>query len=577
MRKTIRILWVLMGLFFLFSLYQLKNLRTEYSVDQFYPKSHSLLHQNDEIGHVFRLNQEQPYLIAVEFQEKDAWLRPERITRLKQITNHFQERDDVEQVVTMTHIEGASLSSDEMVIGNIFSRIPHEEWKNVILKNALLYPLLVTQDFKATLIIIESSLKDRKNLEKFHNETLETIQNAFPDARLHTAGVPLLQTRLSGIIESELSLFLVFILIGFCIIFYFLFSHWTAIVFALGTLIVSNVFGLALMATFNISINAILVTLPVIISVSIMSLLIHGLHLWAGKNIGQLSYNERVSMAKDTLMEIGVPNALGILTTALGFLTLAPSAIPLISQYGFTVSLILSLVSILAQLLIFLSLPLVTPQVRSWPNRPAYWALVPLHHSGKISLVTILFAISGFLLLPHLNFSFRLFDDLPESDPIRTTTNWIDSSFGGIVTYDVQAKSIQEDFWKKPINLRKLQALSKELREIKAIRTVVTVTDLFQGKIPEKKTQISETFFLFSIAEKNPLNSFMTENGKSLRIAIRLSDIPGSSLDMAKQNIREKLQEAFPELQFTFGGMASYAHAINQAVAKELIFNFGQP
>lgn len=566
-----------MGLSFLFSLYQLGSLKTEYSVDQFYPKSHSLLHQNDEIGHIFRLNREQPYLIVVEFPEKDAWLRPERITNLKQITNHFQEREDVEQVVTMTHIEGASTNADEMVIGNLFSRISHENWKEEILKNSLLYPLLITRDFRSTLIIIESSLKDRKALEKFHDETLRTLQEAFPEARLHTAGVPLLQTRLSGIIESELSLFLGFILLGFCVVFYFLFSHWTAIVFALGTLIASNVFGLALMAFFNISINAILVTLPVIISVSIMSLLIHGLHLWSGKDIHQKNYNERIKIAKATLVEIGVPNALGILTTALGFLTLAPSAIPLISQYGITVSLILTLVSILSQVLIFLSLPLVTPKVRTWPNRPAYWALAPLHHSGKIALVTILLSLMGFLLLPQLNFSFRLFDDLPENDPIRTTTNWIDSSFGGIVSYDVLARSNEEGFWKQPENLKRLQLLSQQLRELESIGTVVTVSDLFQGKIPEKKEQISETFFLFSMAEKNPLNSFMTEDGKALRIAIRLSDIPGESLERVKQNIHGRLQESFPGVAFTFGGMASYAHSINQAVAKELIYNFWHP
>lgn len=577
MKKTIKSLWILLGVMLLTSLYQLTQLKTEYSVDQFYPKEHELLKHHDDIGKIFRLNKEQPYLIAIELPERYGWLNQQKITNLKQITDHFQESDDVSQVVSMTHIEGASVNDNEMVIGNLFSRIPSENWRTAILANSLLYPLLVTEDFRSSLIVIESKLKDREALEKFHEKMLKDIQAAFPEAKLHTAGVPLLQSRLSGIIQSELSLFLVFILIAFCGLFYLLFSHWTAIICALVTLILSNIFGLALMVTFDLPVNAILVTLPVIISVSIMSLLIHTLHLWAGRNTEGKTFPEKAEIAKETLLELGVPNALGILTTALGFLTLAPSPIPLISEYGFAVALILSLVAILSQLMMFLALPLVTPRMRSWLDKPAFWALSAFKHAGKITGVIVVISLCGILLLPKLNFSFRLFDDLPVNDPIRTTTDWMDRSFGGIVTYDVLAKSSEQDFWKEPGNLRKLLVVQEKLKELNTIGTIVSVADFFQGSIPEKKAQIAETFFLFSMAEKNPLNSFLTEDGKSLRIAVRLSDIPGEDLDKIKTYIRESFQKQFPTVDFTYGGMASYAHAINQEVAKALIFDFWQP
>src|SRR5205085_2338100 len=113
--------------------------------------------------------------------------------------------------------------------------------------------------------------------------------------------------------QSELTLFLLYIALGFCGVFYLLFSHWTAILSAMITLICSNIFGLGLMVAFNVPINALLVTLPVIISVSIMSLLIHSLHLWAGKNTSHKSYDEKVQIAYETLKELFLPNALGIL------------------------------------------------------------------------------------------------------------------------------------------------------------------------------------------------------------------------------------------------------------------------
>lgn len=577
MKKTIKASWTILILTLMWSIFELRKLETEYSVEQFYPKEHPLLKDHDKISHRYRLNTTSPFLFALETTEKEGWLNPLRIEKLKTLVSAIQSRDDVSQIIALTQVEGASTGSDEMVIGNIFDRTAPGNWKKAIQDNSLLYPVLITKDFRSTLLIIEAKGKNQTELLKLEKEIQIAITKHLPEITLHKAGVPLLQSRLSQIIQGELSLFLLYISLGFCGIFYLLFSHWTAIVSALVTLISSNIFGLGLMVSFNIPINAILVTLPVIISVSIISLLIHTLHLWSGKEVSGRTYNEKAEIAGETLKELRLPNALGILTTALGFLTLAPSPIPLISEYGLVVALILTFVALKAQLMMFLFLPLVTPGMRSWLDRPAFWALWSIRHPVAIMTVILTVTFSGAFLLPKLNFSFRLFDDLPMRDPIRVTTDWIDKSFGGIVTYDIEAKSAESDFWKKPEALAKLQKLTFDLKQNPAIRNIVSVTDFFQGPVPETKAQIAETFFLFSMAEKNPLNSFMTEDGKSLRLAIRLSDIHGERMEEAKKIIRQQCEKAFPSVSFSEGGMASYAHTINQEVAKALIYDFWQP
>jgi predicted RND superfamily exporter protein len=555
----------------------LPRLKTDYSIDQFYPREHELLRQHDEISRTFRLNQVQPYLIAIELPEIDGWLNEDKISSLKKISDHFQNRSDVSQVISLTHVEGAGINQEEMVIGNLFERVPREKWKTAILENTLLFPLLITKNLKSTLMVIEPKLKDKIHLEAFQRHMLKIIQEAFPGAILHNAGVPLLQSRLSKIIQSELSLFMMFILITFCGVFYLLFSHWSAVLCAFLILVAANLFGLALMVCLDIPVNAILVTLPVIISVSIMSLLIHSLHLWASKPFFGKSLRERSILARDTLLEIGVPNALGIFTTALGFLALAPSPIPLISHYGVSVTIILSIVALLSQLMMFLALPQVTPKLRSWLDRPAVWALGSLRHPVKVTALISTLFLSGIFFLPKLNFSARLFDDLPSKDPIRTTTNLIDSSFGGMITFDLNAKSKVKDFWKLPKNLKKLQEVSNSLKKKPGIGSIVTVSDFFQGAIPDQKEQIAETFFLFSMAEKNPLNSYLTEDGRTLRIAVRLMDKTGREIEELRLSLILSYKNAFPGVSFSEGGMASYAHAINREVAEALIFDFWQP
>jgi predicted RND superfamily exporter protein/outer membrane lipoprotein-sorting protein len=567
-KTTIRYLWAAVACTLLWSIYHLFSLRTEYSVDQFYPKDHSLLKFHDEIRHQFRLNEESPYLFVVQVNEKDAWINKDRIKKLQDFTSAIEARDDVKQILSMTHVEGASSTSEEMVIGNLFDRIPQKQWKEAILSNSLLYPLLITEDLTSTLIAIESKEKNKELLEKFEASMTKELSRLFPEAKVYSAGVPLLQTRLSNMIQDELSIFLLYTSLAFCLVFYLLFSHWTAIACAFITLVSSNIFALALMSAFKIPMNAILVTLPVIVSVSIMSLLIHTLHLWSSKSGED---------ALETMKEIWLPNALGILTTALGFVALAPSPIPLIAEYGWAVAFILSFVAIMGQLITFLLLPYVTPKMRAWFDRPAKWALWSLSNPKKIISFIAVLTLTGTLMLTKLNFSLRLFDDLPKGDDVRTTTEWIDKAFGGILTYELKAVSSKEGYWKTPHALRLLDTLTQALRKENGIGTVVTISDFFQGDISEQEAVISETFFLFSMAEKNPLNSFMSEDGKSLRLAIRLTDRPSAELERTKRRILNKAKAFFPEIIFTEGGMANYAHAINQEVAKALIFDFWQP
>lgn len=577
MKNIVRFIWVFTLIIFTWSAFKLFNLKTEYSIDQFYPKDHLLLKNHDLIKTQFRLNEESPYLFVVQLSDSDSWLAPNNIHKLQKITQAIQEREDVSQVLSLTHVEGASSTANEMVIGNIFDRVPAKDWKEAIKENSLVFPLLISEDFRSTLIVIESKEKNQKILQVFEKDMESKLKEIFPKAKIYSAGVPMLQNRLSNMIGTELSLFLLYTSLAFCAVFYLLFSHWTSILCALCTLIYSNVFALALMSSFNIPMNAILVTLPVIVSVSVMSLLIHTLHLWSGHQNKTASFQDRSVGAFETMKEIWLPNALGIVTTALGFLALAPSPIPLISEYGLAVSLILSFVAIMGQLLIFLFLPFVKPKMRGWFNKPAKWSLWSTHNPKKVISLVGIMTIAGTLMLSKLNFSLRLFDDLPEGDSVRTTTEWIDRSFGGILTYEITANSKMEGFWKNPEALHRLDSLADHLRSHPGIGTVVTVTDFFQGKISHQKAEIAETFFLFSMAERNPLNSFMTEDGKSLRLAIRLSDLPSAELEKTKKWIKESYTKHFPELIFIEGGMANYAHAINQEVAKALIFDFWQP
>ncbi len=553
----------------------MRNLSTEYSIRQFYPKEHPLLKKDREIRQTFQLNEKSPFLFVVTLDDGLTWLNQTQVLKLRELSKTLQEREDVSQALSLTLIEGASTTSKELFVGNIFDRVPPGKWKEAILSNPLLYPLLVTPDFRSTLVVLEAKATKSTEMLKFRDRMERLIQKKFPKAQVLSAGVPVIQTRLSDLIRSELARFLTIAVLAFCAIFYFLFAHWTAIICACLSLLAVNLLALGTLAFFRIPMNVVLVTLPIVASVSMMSLLIHTLHLWSQKPSSQAkNLQDRWIGALKTTRELFMANTLGALTTALGFLALAPSHIPIIREYGWVVAAIIGLVAVYGQLILLASLPFVRPQMRRWFDKPAAWSLLPLRYPKVMVAITAAVLVLGVGLIPRLNFSGRLFDDLPKGDMVRASTEWMDQVYGGVVAYEVVVQSEKENFWKDPNVLKQLSKLSHHLRQSSVVGSVVTLTDFFQGGVPEKKGQVAETFFLFSMAERNPLSQIMTEDAKQLRLMIRLHDMPSDQIQQTRQWIQTSIHSFFPEVKIGEGGMAIASHSINQQVAKELVYNF---
>jgi uncharacterized protein len=574
-RQTVYVLFAALLLSVVWSGWNLRNLSTEYSIRQFYPKDHPLLRKDREIRQTFQLNEKSPFLYVVTLDQGPTWLEKTQVQRLRELSKTLQEREDVSQALSLTLIEGASTTKKELFVGNIFDRVPPNKWKEAITSNPLLYPLLITPDFRSTLIVLEAKSTKASEMLQFREKMEGLIQKKFPKAQVLSAGVPVIQTHLSDLIRSELGRFLSIAILAFCLIFYFLFSHWSAIACACVSLLMVNLFSLGLLAALRIPLNVVLVTLPIVTSVSVMSLLIHTLHLWSQKPSSQLPhFHDRWQGAVRTVGELSLANFLGAWTTALGFLALAPSHIPIIREYGWVVAAVIGVVALYGQVILLVCLPFVHARMRKWFERPAAWSLLPLRFPKLIFYSTLAVSLVGFVMISHLNFSGRLFDDLPKGDTVRASTEWMDQVYGGVVAYEVVLTAKKDNHWKDPEALKQLSALADHIRQNSTVGSLVTLTDFFQSGIPAKKGQVAETFFLFSMAEKNPLSQIMTENAKQVRLMIRLKDQTTETIESTRGWVRESIHAYFKDVEISEGGMAIASHTINQEVAKELVHGF---
>lgn len=577
--QTVYILLIGLLASFVWSAYNLKALSTEYSFKQFYPENHKILEMDREVKKTFQINERSPFLYIVELPSHQIWLEKSRIRKLQNLTKKFSEIEGVQQAVTMTSIEGAAMSKNEIVIGNFFDRVPEKLWKKEAPANSLIYPIFLSRDFRTSIIAVYTEQTSAQQLKKWDQQFRSQIQKFFPQAQITSAGVPVMQTQLTELIRSELSVFFVVALVVFCLLFFALFSHWSAVVAAFLVLLVSQVFSLGILIPLKVPMNVILSTLPIIVSVSVMSLLIHTFHLWSIRRseLNDFSFPSRWSASLDTLKDLALPNFLGALTTAFGFLALFPSEIPIIKQYGWVVSLIVALIAIFGQALVLVTLPFVEPKMRRWFDRPALWAIFSVRHAKPIFVGVLFVTLISLFGVPALNFSGKLFTDLPQKNIAQTTTQKLDEKNGGLVTYDLVLEASEEGFFKQVLNLQKLDSLTHHLRQESAVGSVVALPDLFQGQLPSNQNSLAESLFLFTMAEKNPLLGFLTEDARKTRLMVRFSDQTGATIFQLRSWVKDSVKAYFPAIKVSESGMAVANHSINQMVAKDLVFSFWHP
>ena len=223
------------------------------------------------------------------------------------------------------------------------------------------------------------------------------------------------------------------------------------------------------------------------------------------------------------------------------------------------------------------------PRPRSWTASKARWALHVERYRKPIVLVTLALALGLAWEGRGLNWSARLFDDLPKDREARATSEWIDQKLGAILPLEVVIRTQEADAWNDPERIRRMSALLARLREIDGVGNAIGLSDLIEAgsraqkrELPATRAGIAELIFLYSLSEDRVTNQFLTPDGMQTRLSLRVRDIPGARMNEAVARVRAETQAAFPGLEVQTVGMAANVHIINGALCRNLIYGFWQ-
>lgn len=564
----------------------LSKLRTEYSMRQFLPTAHPLLLADDKVKARFQLSELEPFFALVSI-EKGHWLDSGRIEKLKSVTESLKDQDGVNRAVSLANVEGASNTKDGLTVGKLLELTPEYQWKKRVMEDPMLSPNLITADGKTALVLVGVNDISTEKSQAIQKETRKRLQEAFPDSKVHLGGIPAVQVEMGAVLGEELKNFLGLSVLASIVTLLLFFRSVSSVIVPMILMVLANMISLAWMVWTGVSFTVLSTTLPVLVSITVVSMCAHTMLRYASDwelaKRSQPNPNP-IRVLFHSYRGLLLANFLTAVSTSIGFFAIALANIPLVRQYGLTVgaSIFVCWFVVIGALLPLLIL-FPVPEVRKWTEQRARWALWITVYKKEILVAVAVVACVFFYKGKNLNWSARLFDDLPAQHEARATTTLVDEKMGGMIPLDLIIENAEENAWNDPDALAKLDSLAVKWRKDPRVGSVSGASDLLraagrvQGKdLPKSRQEAAEYGFLYGFSGANPLKSFVTADGRATRLYIRLRDIPADQMKAAVTEFEVEAQNLFPGWKVNAAGMATTVHELNNELSEELIYGFWQ-
>lgn len=563
-----------------FMLYELLQIKTHYSMDQFHPDNHALLKTDKRIKARFQIVDALPYLILVESKTQRAWTEPRMLAELTKLTQKISAFDEVSDIKSLANIETAVTDDRSFTVGRIRDIASTPAHQKKILKDPLMAPQLVSNDGKFAALVIKTNSLSFKQQSTFIKK-LKNVVSEKPNLFAGEIGGPsAISSQIAELLSDEITIYSILSLLISILIFYVMFQNISVVLIGSLVILCSNLAALGAMSLFGFSLTVLSSTVPILVTIMVVSITTQTLSRISDLRNKVLKRHHYI-LSLRVMRELIAPHFIGAITTAVGFATFASSEIPIIREYGLSVTVGIlvgcaTTILLLPALLTWLPAPQKRKEIVNWPviSRKVIQYKKPLFASVMV-LVLVCIAIGG-----RLNWSTVIFDDLPESHATRRATETAQMQLGGVIPLEISVgRSSAKEFWKNPKNLQKMDKLIARWRDYEGVGSVVGVADFLKAASPQQtisknKKSISETFFIYGMAEENPLQNFTADNNSFARVSIRMHDIPSHENQRVIQRMLDDARRTFPTLKVEATGMAATLHTMNEELSRSLIYDF---
>ncbi|MCZ6782990.1 MAG: efflux RND transporter permease subunit [Proteobacteria bacterium] len=493
--------------------------------------------------------------LMIGFVTPDDVFTPENLRRLERITDRVQYVEGVHHVVSLANALNIRSDGNDLVVEPFLETIPEdpealEALRQEALDNPLLASGLLSADGRSAAIIVYMlDILESDFIEKNIDGQIRAIaEEEAGDARILLTGSLHVKAETGRILIKDLSRTIPLFLLVASAVAFLAFRSVRAVVVAMTTITVALVWTLGVIATLGVKLNLVTIVVPIL---SLVIGFAYAIHIVAAyyEAVRSRSSGDRKAVMLEAMRQVSLPTLLTGATTAAGFLSLATSPLGAIKEFGVfaTLGVLSTMVAVLTlapSMLQILPLPK-SERRRSGGGRVdrLLIAVADFDMRNRIAILATggLIAVLALLATTRINVSTDFITTFPKQSQVRANFEEINEIFGGSGTVNVILSSSSQNAFKEPVNLRHMRDFQRWLESQPEIGATTSLVDYvmlinrgFNGndpeffEIPESKRMVTQLLFF---GANDEIENFVNSRYETVNVLARTTS--GDSGDTA--------------------------------------------
>jgi len=440
---------------------------------------------------------------------------------------------------------------------------------------------IVSPDMKSTAIYVfidsQVSIEYTEKLQSQIEEKIKEYDKPDDGLFLQTGGTPLLFVWLGIYLQNDLRTLIPFVFFVIILVLFASFRNPTGVLMPVLTVACGCIWSVGLTALMNKPLTLLTSALPTLIVAVGSAYTIHIIHnYFAQRQAGR----DRREAIIEAMAKVGMAVVMAGLTTVGGFLSLASSSVLPIRDLGFFAgfgafaSLVIScsLVPALLQITGKKGAKEVEIDAENEAEHVAqnpgllgkildWLARFVVEHKWLVFGVGVALVGVGIFLTVQVRVTSDLLKYFKEDSPIRQMDTYLSEKFGGTDMFSLTFDGGEENYWKNPAPLRKMEALiayvdaqfpvmrktMSMVDYVKKMNMALHFNDPQEFRIPDTSQAVADSLFLFQ-QKSDSMESMVDFEYRKARVTFKVTDGQTATMRTIKKAIDQWLAENWPEM-----------------------------
>ncbi len=562
---------IVVGLITVFMGYKALNVQMSYEMSNMLPESDSTFQsyrnfkqQFGEDGSVIALGVRNPEIF--ELEEFNKWYD------LGQEINKIEGIQEVVSISRIVVIEKDTISRKFKFHPLVSQRPETQQEVDSIrsqLNNLPFYRGLFynpdTHDYLMAITLEKSEINSKNRIKVVGNiqKLVDKYQNE-SSRKVYCSGMPYIRTVTMKLIQQELFLFaIISILIAVAIMFLF-FRSVRIMLASLAVVVISIIWVMGFISIMGYKITILSGVIPSLIIIIAIENCIYILNKY---HLEYTNHGNKIRALSRTIRRIGFASLMTNTATALGFAAFILVNNRMFSEFGLVTSVNIMLEFLLTITLFPIFISFMKPpkerHTKHLDSRFFNWitesiVTVITHHRPKVYIVTSIIVVVSIIGLTKIKTSGKVVDDLAKDDPINVDLRYFETSFGGVMPFEITIDTKKKNGVMQLSNLKKINELQQHIGQYAEFSKPISLIELV--KFARQSFYFGDTaqFKLPSEMEKNFILSYLPQdqNANLLKPYIdstrQITRVTFQAIDMGTNDMEAILEKVKPGIDSIF-------------------------